>query len=62
LERIKCKGAITDGKGNFKIDEIEVFEPAAGEVLVKMKAAGICHTDYKESKRIIEWQRSRLCF
>ena len=46
MNKIKCKAAITDGKGNFSIDEIEVGEPAADEVLVKIKAAGICHTDY----------------
>ena len=45
-EIIKCKAAITDGKGNFSIEEIKVGEPAADEVLVQIKAAGICHTDY----------------
>lgn len=37
---------MADGKGSFLIDEIEVQEPQAGEVVVKMKAAGLCHTDY----------------
>jgi len=46
LEKIKCKGAITDGKGTFSIEEIEVDSPSFDEVLVKIKAAGICHTDY----------------
>lgn len=41
-----CKAAITDGAGKFKIDEIEVGEPLDDEVLVKVKAAGLCHTDY----------------
>lgn len=43
---IHCKAAIAKGQGNFIIDEIEVQEPKADEVLVKMKAAGLCHTDY----------------
>ncbi|WP_392470169.1 zinc-binding dehydrogenase [Sphingobacterium cellulitidis] len=43
---ITCKAAITNGKGDFFIDEIQVGEPQADEVLVKIKAAGICHTDY----------------
>lgn len=43
---ITCKAAITKGKGNFTIEEIEVNDPGSDEVLVKMKAAGICHTDY----------------
>jgi S-(hydroxymethyl)glutathione dehydrogenase/alcohol dehydrogenase len=46
LEKIKCKGAITDGNGNFSLEEIEVNAPSFDEVLVKIKAAGICHTDY----------------
>lgn len=41
-----CKAAITEGQGSFLIDQIEVNEPKADEVLVKMKAAGLCHTDY----------------
>lgn len=43
---ITCKAAITEGKGKFQIEEIEVNEPGPDEVLVRMKAAGICHTDY----------------
>lgn len=43
---LTCKAALADGKGSFIIDEIQVNEPKADEVLVKMKAAGLCHTDY----------------
>jgi Zn-dependent alcohol dehydrogenase len=43
---IFCKAAITDGKGNFEIAEIEVNEPKNDEVLVKIMAAGLCHTDF----------------
>lgn len=43
---IKGKAAISDGKGNFVFDEIEVNNPQAGEVLVRMQAAGVCHTDF----------------
>ncbi|MDB5122788.1 MAG: histidine kinase [Mucilaginibacter sp.] len=43
---ITCKAAITDGHGNFKIENILVQDPQPGEVLVKMMAAGLCHTDY----------------
>ncbi len=46
MEKIKCKAAVTDGKGNFSIERVEVAEPAFDEILVKIKAAGICHTDY----------------
>jgi Zn-dependent alcohol dehydrogenase len=43
---ITCKAAITDGDGNFKIETIEIGDPLDDEVLVKIKAAGLCHTDY----------------
>lgn len=46
MEKIKCKAAVTDGKGHFSIERVEVEEPAFDEILVKIKAAGICHTDY----------------
>lgn len=41
-----AKAAITNGKGNFSIENIQVGKPEANEVLVKIKAAGICHTDW----------------
>ncbi|MEM7798844.1 MAG: alcohol dehydrogenase catalytic domain-containing protein [Chloroflexota bacterium] len=43
---IEAKAAITDGYGNLIIDTIEVYSPAENEVLVEIKAAGVCHTDY----------------
>jgi S-(hydroxymethyl)glutathione dehydrogenase/alcohol dehydrogenase len=41
------RAMVGDGKGGFALQEIEVGEPQAGEVLVELKAAGVCHTDYK---------------
>lgn len=43
---ILCKAAVANGKGGFSIGEIVIDAPAPDEVLVKMKAAGLCHTDY----------------
>jgi Zn-dependent alcohol dehydrogenase len=43
---IKCRAAVTNGHGSFTIEKIEVQDPQNDEVLVKMKAAGLCHTDY----------------
>lgn len=40
------RAAIANGEGRFTIDETEIGEPLADEVVVKMKAAGLCHTDY----------------
>ena len=43
---VKCKAAIAMGNGNFTIENIVVNEPRADEVLVAIKAAALCHTDY----------------
>lgn len=43
--------AITDGKGYFVIDEVEVGDPQAGEVRVQIRASGVCHTDWKTLSR-----------
>jgi Zn-dependent alcohol dehydrogenase len=50
---MRCPAAIADGAGRFEIDEIEVSSPKADEVLVEIKAAGICHTDHAS----LSWQR-----
>lgn len=42
---IFCKAAITDGKGNFEIAEIDVNEPRDDQVLIKIKAAAIPQLD-----------------
>lgn len=47
------RAAVGDGHGNFFIEEIEVSLPLPGEVLVEVKAAGICHTDWDS----MSWQR-----
>ncbi|WP_017729097.1 NAD(P)-dependent alcohol dehydrogenase [Halalkalibacterium ligniniphilum] len=40
------KAAFTHGKGEpFQIDTLQVDDPKPGEVLVRIVAAGICHTD-----------------
>jgi S-(hydroxymethyl)glutathione dehydrogenase / alcohol dehydrogenase len=43
---LKSAAAIGDGRGGFVIEPVCVRPPMAGEVRVRMKAAGICHTDY----------------
>lgn len=40
------KSAIATGDGNFIIENVVLADPQPDEVLVKMKAAGLCHTDY----------------
>jgi S-(hydroxymethyl)glutathione dehydrogenase/alcohol dehydrogenase len=43
---IECKAAVATGDGRFQIDDIQVLHPVGTEVLVEMKAASLCHTDY----------------
>ena len=43
---IMCKAAVTNGDGTFCVRDILVQDPQVDEVLVKIKAAGLCHTDY----------------
>ncbi|WP_233997887.1 MULTISPECIES: S-(hydroxymethyl)glutathione dehydrogenase/class III alcohol dehydrogenase [unclassified Pseudoalteromonas] len=45
-EFIKSKAAVAWGpKQPLKIEEVDVMMPKAGEVLVKIHATGVCHTD-----------------
>jgi Zn-dependent alcohol dehydrogenase len=37
---------VSDGVGGFSVRDIEIDEPAAGEVLVGIRASGVCHTDH----------------
>ncbi|MDA8234649.1 MAG: NAD(P)-dependent alcohol dehydrogenase [Clostridia bacterium] len=43
---MKIKAAITHGLGeNFNLEEVVLSEPKENEVLVKIAATGVCHTD-----------------
>jgi len=50
---IPTRAAIADGNGGFSIDTVDVGQPAAGEVLVEIRAAGLCHTDHAS----LRWKR-----
>ncbi|MEY9962944.1 Zn-dependent alcohol dehydrogenase [Streptacidiphilus sp. MAP12-16] len=39
------RGVIFDGKSPQVVDDLEVREPGVGEVLVRIAAAGLCHSD-----------------
>lgn len=46
FKKMKTNAAVVDEKGaQFKIVPVELGEPKMGEVLVEVKACGICHTD-----------------
>ncbi len=43
---MKIKAAVTHGLGeDFKIEEVELSDPKPNEVLIKIVASGVCHTD-----------------
>ena len=50
---IRCQAAIADGFGRFELDTIEVGDPMDDEVLVQVRASGICHTDHAS----LQWRR-----
>ncbi|HVV73439.1 MAG TPA: alcohol dehydrogenase catalytic domain-containing protein, partial [Verrucomicrobiae bacterium] len=50
---MQARAAIADGQGRFTIEVIDVAEPLGDEVLVEIRAAGICHTDHAS----LSWKR-----
>ena len=45
MARIKTEAYVVSAPGApFKLEQVELDELKGGEVLVKMKATGICHT------------------
>ncbi len=50
---MRSRAAIADGDGAFVVDDIEVGPPDRDEVLVAIRAAGICHTDHAS----LSWKR-----
>ncbi|MDO5100314.1 MAG: NAD(P)-dependent alcohol dehydrogenase [Eubacteriales bacterium] len=54
---MKMKAAVTYGKGEpFVMDEVELDAPKAGEILVRIVASGICHTDGAVQHQFIPMQ------
>jgi len=43
---LTCQAAVATGNGRFSIEKVVVAPPQADEVVVRMKAAGLCHTDH----------------
>ncbi len=50
---IEARAAVTEGRGLFTIQTLEVEDPQGDEVLVQIKAAGVCHTDWDS----LSWKR-----
>ncbi len=43
---MQCNAIVSDGRGKFELDQIEVGSCGPDEICIKIVAAGICHTDY----------------
>jgi len=41
-----ARAILTNGKGEWFEDEVTLGDPEAGEVLVEIRASGVCHTDF----------------
>ena len=52
-DRIDVRAAIAEGDGTFSIQTIGIDSPQRGEVLVAIKASGVCHTDWDS----LQWKR-----
>lgn len=51
---MRIKAAVTYGKGEpFKIEEVELAPPKDNEILVKIVACGVCHTDEAAQFQVI---------
>ncbi len=50
---LEIRAAIGKGDGTFGIETAGLSEPQAGEVLVRMRASGVCHTDWDS----LRWPR-----
>src|SRR6476661_7869876 len=44
---MQAKAAICLADGTFIIDQVHIGDPGPGEVMVQIKASGVCHTDHK---------------
>jgi len=52
---MEIKAAITKEKGALSIEKAELSGPKATEVLVKIIASGVCHTDAAALHGFIPW-------
>lgn len=41
-----ARGVVSDARGGYAVRDVEVDDPGPGEVLVGLRASGVCHTDH----------------
>lgn len=51
-----ARAMVADGHGNFELKEVLLGDPQQGEVLVEIKASGVCHTDFDS----LSWGRHMI--
>lgn len=44
---MRGRAALADGAGRIRVEDVEIGDPGPGEVLVELRASGICHTDHQ---------------
>ena len=42
---MRIRAAVLHEPGSLRVEDVELEHPKAGEVLVKVAAAGVCHSD-----------------
>jgi S-(hydroxymethyl)glutathione dehydrogenase/alcohol dehydrogenase len=42
-----ARAVVTNGRGKFSVEALDVADPQRLEVMVDLKASGLCHTDHK---------------
>lgn len=52
---VRARAAVADGRGRFAIEEVELGDPEPNEVLVAIRASGVCHTDFDS---MTTWNRT----
>jgi S-(hydroxymethyl)glutathione dehydrogenase/alcohol dehydrogenase len=50
---VQARAIVSDGQGRFADAELELGAPGPGEVLVEIRASGVCHTDFDS----LSWKR-----
>ena len=56
---MKVTAAVTHEQGKLSIETVELDAPKASEVLVKIVAAGVCHTDSAGINQIMQLLNAR---
>jgi len=51
-----AKAIVTNGSGDFSLQEVHLGDPQHGEVLIEIRASGVCHTDFDS----MSWKRRMI--